>query len=120
MPLPQNMPIDITPENVWAVLGAVESDFEYDLADVMADSDTEFVVEDEQKDNNNKDEDQEADTSIQTQINLYTQLYTTRLKITTMTFKIKKSMSPVMIRAVLLKAKMIPWKKFIGISLKGI
>ena len=63
MPLPQNIPINITPENVWAVLDAVESDFEDDLADVMEDSDTEFVVEDEQKDDN-KDKDQEADTSI--------------------------------------------------------
>ena len=43
----------------------------------------------------------------QTQINLYTQLYTTRLKITTLTFKMKKSMSPVMLWTVLLKAKMI-------------
>ena len=57
MPLPQNIPINITPENVWAVLDAVESDFEDDLADVMEDSDTEFVVEDEEK-----DEDQERDT----------------------------------------------------------
>ena len=63
MPLPQNISINITPENVWAVLYAVESDFEDDLADVMEDSDTEFVVEDEQKDDD-KDEDQEADTSI--------------------------------------------------------
>ena len=43
----------------------------------------------------------------QTQINLYTQLYTTRLKITTLTFKMKKSMSPVMLWTVLLKAKVI-------------
>ena len=63
MPLPQNIPINITPENVWAVLEVVESDFEDDLADVMEDSDTEFVVEDGQNDDN-KDEDQEADTSI--------------------------------------------------------
>ena len=34
MPLPQNIPINITPENVWAALDAVESDFEDDLADV--------------------------------------------------------------------------------------
>ena len=63
MPLPQNVPVNITPENVWTALGAVESDFEDDLADVMEDSDTEFVVEDEQKDDD-KDEDQEVDTSI--------------------------------------------------------
>ena len=63
MPLPQNMPINITRENVWAVLDAVESDFEDDLADVMEHSGTEFVVEDEQKDDG-KDKDQEADTSI--------------------------------------------------------
>ena len=63
MPLPQNIPINITPENVCAIIDAVESDFEDDLANVMEDSDTEFVVEDEQKDNE-KDEDQEADTSI--------------------------------------------------------
>ena len=63
MPLPQNIPINITPEDVWAVLDAVESDFEDDLADVMEDSDTEFVVEYEQKDDD-KDKDQEADTSI--------------------------------------------------------
>ena len=31
MPLPQNIPINITPENFWAVLGAVQSDFEDDL-----------------------------------------------------------------------------------------
>ena len=41
----------------------MESDFEDDLADVMEDSDTEFVVEDEQKDDD-KGKDQEADTSI--------------------------------------------------------
>ena len=51
MPLPQTIPIDITPDNVWAILDAVESDFEDDLADVMEDSDTEFVIEDEQEDN---------------------------------------------------------------------
>ena len=64
MPLPQNIPINITPENVWAVLDAVESDFEDDLADVMENSYTEFVVEDEQKDDDDKDKDQEADASI--------------------------------------------------------
>ena len=63
MSLPQNIPINITPENVWAVLDAVESDFEDDLADVMEDSDTEFVVEDEHK-NDDKDEDHAANTSI--------------------------------------------------------
>ena len=63
MPLPQNIPINITPENVWAVLDAVESDFEDDLADVMEDSHTEFVVEDEQK-GDDRDEGQEANTSM--------------------------------------------------------
>ena len=63
MPLPQYIPINITLENVWAVLDAMESDFKDDLADLMDESDTEFVVEDEQKDNNT-DEDQETDTSI--------------------------------------------------------
>ena len=44
-------------------MDAMESDFKDDLADLMDESDTEFVVEDEQKDDN-KDEDQETDTSI--------------------------------------------------------
>ena len=38
MPLPQNIAINITPENVWAVLYAVESNFEDGLVDVMEDS----------------------------------------------------------------------------------
>ena len=63
MPLPQNVPINFTPENIWVVLDAAQSDFEDDLADVMEGSDTEFVVEDKQKDNG-KDEDQEANTFI--------------------------------------------------------
>ena len=46
MPLPQKIPVDITPQNVWAILDSVDSDFEDELADVMEDSDTEFVVED--------------------------------------------------------------------------
>ena len=62
MLLPENIPVNITPENVWAVLDTVESDFGDDFADVMDDSGTEFGVEDEQKDND-KDEYQEADTS---------------------------------------------------------
>ena len=33
MLLPQNIPNNITPENVWAVLDPVESDFEDVLAD---------------------------------------------------------------------------------------
>ena len=33
MPLPQNIPVNITTENVWAVLDTVESDFEDDLTD---------------------------------------------------------------------------------------
>ena len=63
MPLPQNISIDIIPEKIWAVLDAVESDFEDDLADVMEDSDTKFVFEDKQKDDD-KNEDQEAVTSV--------------------------------------------------------
>ena len=50
MPLPQRISVNITPENVWALLDEVDSDLEDDLADVMEDSDTEFVVEDEEKD----------------------------------------------------------------------
>ena len=42
MPLPQNISINITPENVWAILDSVASDYEDDLADVMEDSGTEF------------------------------------------------------------------------------
>ena len=41
----------------------MESDFEDDLADVMEDSDIDFMVQDEHKDDD-KDEDQEADISI--------------------------------------------------------
>ena len=39
MPLPQPIPINTAPENVWAVLDDVESDCEDDLADFMKDSD---------------------------------------------------------------------------------
>ena len=63
MPLQQNVQINIAPENVWAVLDALESNFEDDLANAMEDSNTELVVEDEQK-NDDKNEDQEIDTSI--------------------------------------------------------
>ena len=59
MPFSQNIPINITPESVWAVLDAAESDFDDNLANVMDDSGRKFVVEDEQKDND-KDEDQEG------------------------------------------------------------
>ena len=45
--------------------------------------------------------------AFQAQINFYTQLYTTWLNIATLTFKMKKSMNPVMLWTVLLKAKMI-------------
>ena len=62
MLLPQNIPINITPQNVWAGLDTVESDFEDDLEDAMEDLDTELVVEGEQKDDD-KDENQEIDTS---------------------------------------------------------
>ena len=51
MPLPQNIPINITPKNIWEILDVVEIDLKDGLADVMQDSDTEFVAEDEQKDN---------------------------------------------------------------------
>ena len=40
-----------------------------------------------------------------TQIKLYPQLYMTQLKMTTLTFKMKKSMSPVIMWTVLLKVK---------------
>ena len=63
MSLPQNIRINITPENVWAVLDALKSDFKDDLADVMENSGTELVVDNELKDDD-KDEDQEVDTSI--------------------------------------------------------
>ena len=46
IPLPQKIPVDITSQNVRAILDSVDSDFEDELADVMEDSDTEFVVED--------------------------------------------------------------------------
>ena len=36
--------MDITPENVWVILDSVESDHEDDLADVMKDSNTEFLI----------------------------------------------------------------------------
>ena len=107
MPLPQSIPISITPENVWAVLDDVESDFEDDLADVMEDLDTEFVFEDEQK-NEDKDENQEADTSISDANQSLHTIVHDSIKITTLTFKMKISMSPVMLWTVLLKAKMIP------------
>ena len=38
MQFPQNIPINITPENVRAILDYVESDYENDLAHVMEDS----------------------------------------------------------------------------------
>ena len=63
MSLPQNIRINITPENVWAVLDALKSNFKDDLADVMENSGTELVVDNELKDDD-KDEDQEVDTSI--------------------------------------------------------
>ena len=44
-------------------MDAVKSDFEDDLADVMENSGTELVVDNELKDDD-KDEDQEVDTSI--------------------------------------------------------
>ena len=36
--------MDITSENVWIILDSVESDHEDDLADVMRDSNTEFLI----------------------------------------------------------------------------
>ena len=59
MPFLQNIPINITPESVCAVLDSVESDFENNLADGMDDSDGKLVVEDGQKEND-QDEDQEG------------------------------------------------------------
>ena len=48
MPLPNNIPVHITPENVWAILDAAESDNKGELADTIYDSDTEFVIDDEE------------------------------------------------------------------------
>ena len=41
------MEIHVTSENVWLILDSVKSYFEEELTDVMKDSDTEFVVEDD-------------------------------------------------------------------------
>ena len=56
MPLLQNIPINITLENVRAILDSVESDQEDDLADVMEDSDTDFIVEGNQDKHEDQDE----------------------------------------------------------------
>ena len=56
MPLPQNIPINITPENVLAILDSVESDYEDDLGDVMEDLGTEFVVENNEEKHEDQDE----------------------------------------------------------------
>ena len=55
MPLAQNIPINVTLENVWVVSDSVESDYKNDLADVIEDSDTEFVAEDNQDKHENQD-----------------------------------------------------------------
>ena len=55
MPLAQNIPINVTLENVWIVSDSVESDYKNDLADVIEDSDTEFVAEDNQDKPENQD-----------------------------------------------------------------
>ena len=47
IPLPWSIPINLTSENVWLILDSVKSYFEEELTDVMKDSDTEFVVEDD-------------------------------------------------------------------------
>ena len=47
IPLPRSIPINVTSENVWLILDSVKSYFEEELTDVMKDSDTEFVVEDD-------------------------------------------------------------------------
>ena len=39
----QNIPMSITPENVWVILDSVESDHEDDLTDVMKDSNIESL-----------------------------------------------------------------------------
>ena len=106
MPLSQNIPINITLQNFCAVLDAVQSNFEDNFEGVMEDSDTKFVVENKQKDDKKKIK--KLIPPFHTKINLYTQLYMTRLKITTLTFKMKKSTSPVMLWTVLLKAEMTP------------
>ena len=82
----------------------MESDFKDNLADVMKDSVTGFVVEDELKEDD-KDEVKKLIPPFKTQIKLYPQLYMTQLKMTTLTFKMKKSMSPVIMWTVLLKVK---------------
>ena len=55
MPLAQNIPINVTLENVWVISHSVESDYKNDLADVIEDSDTEFVAEDNQDKHENQD-----------------------------------------------------------------
>ena len=115
MLLPQNIPINITPENVWAVLDAVKTDFKDHLAEVMQDSKTDLMVENEQKEDD-KDEDQEADTFISdTNQCLHVAVHDNN-DTDVQDEKINKS---TMLWAVLLKVKIILWKKFIGISLQG-
>ena len=60
MPLVQNIPINITPENVWAISDSVERDYKDDLADAMEDSDTESFVDD----NQDKHEDQDEENNL--------------------------------------------------------
>ena len=93
--------------------------FKDGLADVIQDSDTEFVAEDEQKDND-KGEDQEGNTSISdTNRTLHVTVHESA-KDDDNDVQDKKTMIPVMLWTVLLKVKMIPWKTVIGISLQGI
>ena len=99
--------MNITPENVWAVLDDVKNDFEGDLADVM-EAQTQNLRLSMNRKTMMKTKIKKPIRPFQTQINLYTQLYSTRLKIMTLTFKMNKSMSPVILWTVLLKAKMIP------------
>ena len=91
------------------MLDAVEIDFEDDLEDVMEDSDTKFVVEDEPRDDD-KDKDQEADSSISVaNSSLHAIVHKSAKGNDTDTQdKKKKSISPVILWTVLLKAKIIP------------
>ena len=90
------------------MLDAVEIDFEDDLEDVMEDSDTKFVVEDEPRDDD-KDKDQEADSSISVaNSSLHAIVHKSAKGNDTDTQDKKKSISPVILWTILLKAKIIP------------
>ena len=50
IPLPQSIPVNTTPKNIWLILDSVERYFEEELTYVMKNSETESVVEDESLD----------------------------------------------------------------------